>query len=299
MQTKELIRKGLGAAPVATVLRAINSSPRLSEDQRAAMYRRVTKKIASDPEVLFSHRVPTGRTVSIHLDGTIRRLHWTGTYETDALPLFTSYARDSDVILDIGAAEGIYSLFAAAVSPSVTIVAFEASPGEQSRFRANVAVNAELTDGRVHLRTEALADHDGTADFWEVRGGTSSLNPGFRPGAVPLTVAVRTGDAVVGDLTPGRVDLVKIDTESTEPAVLRGLNETVERDRPAIFCEVLHGRSEAELQALIDRWDYRTYWLSGEGAVARPRIEGDPSNRYVNCLFLPDDRGPRAPAPLR
>lgn len=300
MQAKELIRTSLGVRPVSTVLRAVNSSPRLTEDQRATVYHRVTKKVANDPDRVFRHRVPTGRTVSIHLDGTIRRLYWTGTFETDALPLFTSYARDSQVILDIGAAEGVYTLFAAAVSPRSQIVAFEASPAEQRRLRANLDANRSLVAGRVDLRPEALADHEGTADLFEVPGGTSSLNPGFRPGSTPRTVTVSTGDAVVAEVAPGgRVDLIKVDTESTEPAVLRGLRDTIERDRPVIFCEVLSGRTEADLQPLIDGWGYRSHWLSAEGPVARRTIEGDPTNRYANWLFLPDDGPPRPSAPLR
>jgi hypothetical protein len=108
---------------------------------------------------------------------------------------------------------------------------------------------------------------------------------------VTRTVEVACGDDVVADLLPDRtVDLIKLDTESTEPAALRGLDATVERDRPVIFCEVLAGRTEPELQPLVDKWGYRTYWLSDDGPVLREPIIGEKSN--VNWLFLPDDRAP-------
>lgn len=293
MSAKETVRTVLGSGPVARVLRAANSAARLTEDQRATFYRRVTKKLPSAPDVVFRHTVTGGEEISVHLDGTIRRLYWTGTYETDALPLFTTYARTADAILDVGAAEGIYTLFAAAVNSNARILSFEAAPQQYERLRANLAENALLLGDRVQVVTAALADHHGTAKFYEVSGGTSSLNPDFRPGSPSLEVEVTPGDPVVADLLEGhQVDLVKVDTESTEPAVLRGLGATIARDRPVIFCEVLAGRTEVDLQLLLDQWGYRTYWLGADGPVRRHRIQGDPTNRYANWLFLPDDRPP-------
>ncbi len=296
---KELLRKVLAWGPVSSGLRAINSSSVLSEPQRAAFYRRVTKKIPSDPSVQFHHRVPGGAELAIHLDGTIRRLHWTGTYETDSLPLFVAYARDCDAVLDVGAAEGIYGLFAAAVNPTARIVTFEASARQLQRLQANVAANPAMVGNRFEVVSSALSDHVGTAHFYEVPGGTSSLNPAFRPGSPSRQVQVVPGDHVVAERLGGhRVDLIKVDTESTEPAVLRGLRSTIERDRPVIFCEVLWRRTEADLQVLLDNWDYRCYQLGPDGPVRRDRIEGDPSNRDANWVFLPDDRPPRDPADI-
>lgn len=296
---KERVRHAMNWGPVPKVLRSINSAPWLSEPQRAAMYRRVTRSLPSDPDRLFRHRVPGGGEMSIHLDGTIRRLYWTGTYETDALPYFAAYASDADAILDVGAAEGVYSLFAAAVNPTAAILSFEASARQLARLQANHRANPLLAADRWHLVSDALSDEVGTALFYEVPGGTSSLNPEFRPGSQGREVPVVRGDSVVAERLAGRrVELIKVDTESTEPAVLRGLRETIERDRPVLLCEVLSGRTEDELQVLIDEWGYRSYQLEPEGPARRERIVGDPTHRAANWLFLPDDRPPRAAASI-
>lgn len=293
MQSKEVVRKVLGAGPVAAALHWANTHPRLSDRGRLHLYHRVTKKISADPARIFTHRVTGGEEIRLHLEGTIRRLYWTGTYETDALPLFTEYARQSSAILDVGAAEGVYALFAAAVNPTAQILAFEPGGAQQVRLAENLAANAALVGDRLTVVAKALSDTTGTADFHELPGGTSSLNAEFRADTVTRQVEVARGDDVVAELLPDTpIDLIKIDTESTEPAVLRGLASTIERDRPAIFCEVLANRSEAELQPLVDAWGYRTYWLAADGAVARQPIAGDPTHRFVNWLFLPDDRPP-------
>jgi FkbM family methyltransferase len=291
VQTKEMARSVLAAPPVAAVLHRVGSSPHLPERARAKLYFKVTKKIPPNPDRIFTHQVAGGEAIRLHLDGTVRRLYWTGSYEADALPLFAEYAAQSSTILDVGAAEGVYSLFAAARSPEALILAFEPGGPQLERLGANLASNDPKLSGRIQVVAKALADRSGTTEFYELPGGTSSLNSEFRSSTVTRTVEVARGDDVVAELIPDRtVDLVKLDTESTEPAALRGLDGTVKRDRPVIFCEVLAGRTEPELQPLVDEWGYRTYWLSDDGPVARDRIVGVKSN--VNWLFLPDDRAP-------
>ncbi len=135
---------------------------------------------------------------------------------------------------------------------------------------------------RLTVVAKALSDTTGTADFHELPGGTSSLNAEFRADTVTRQVEVARGDDVVAELLPDTpVDLIKIDTESTEPAVLRGLASTIERDRPVIFCEVLVNRSEAEPRAARRRrGGHRTYWLAPPtSAVADQPIARRPHPR--------------------
>jgi hypothetical protein len=81
-----------------------------------------------------------------------------------------------------------------------------------------------------------------------------------------------------------RVDLVKIDTESTEPQVLQGMLQTLTRDRPNIICEVLKGRgSEQAVEDLLSPLGYRFYLLTPDGPKLRDRIVGHP--QWLNYLF--------------
>lgn len=292
MDATALAKRAISARPVAATLRAVNRAPWLPEEARHRLYTRLTRRIDWDPTSVFTWTVPGGETLRIHRDGTIRELDLTGRYEEDSLPLFAACARRADAVLDIGSAEGIYALVAAASSPSAAVVAFEPSPGQHRRLAANLALNAGWTGDRLRASDLALANEEGRASFYDVPGN-SSLNPDFRPDAPVVEVRVARGDDVVAELLPGRrIDLVKVDTESTEPDVLRGLAATIERDQPTIFCEVLAGRTEAALQELLDGWGYRTWWLGPDGPRGPEPIVGDPTYRHANWLFLPEGRTP-------
>jgi hypothetical protein len=55
-----------------------------------------------------------------------------------------------------------------------------------------------------------------------------------------------------------RVDLVKIDTESTEPSVLRGMRAILEKSRPHLIIEVLpNWNTMPELEAILAPLGYR------------------------------------------
>ena len=113
----------------------------------------------------------------------------------------------------------------------------------------------------------------------------------LRSTTVPLT----TLDRFVRENGLDRVDLVKIDTETTEPQVLRGMNETIRRHKPFIVCEVLKGRgSEQPVEELVRSFGYRSYLLTPDGPVACNRIEGHPE--WLNYLFT--DLGPAEVARL-
>ena len=84
-----------------------------------------------------------------------------------------------------------------------------------------------------------------------------------------------------------RIDLVKIDTESTEPTVLRGLTTCLERHHPDIVCEVLVGRTEAQLMEVLAPLGYRFWSITSNGLERRENIVAD--RRFLNYLFTTAD----------
>ena len=288
---KATARKVLSSAPGRSVLRYLTASSPLPFRVRRRLYLKVGKKVRPPVGAEFEQPVPGGLPVRFRLDGTVRELFWVGAFETDSLPLFVAYAQRSSCVLDVGAAEGLYALLAAAVSPGSTVLAFEPGSRQIGRLEANLQLNRPGAGTSVRAVDIALSDHNGEAQFFELPGGTSSLNPEFRSNTEPRSVRVARGDDILPDLLGTQpVDLMKIDTESTEPEVLAGLRATVARDRPVIFCEVLRGRSEDRLQRIVDELGYRAWWLSGYGPVRQDRIVGRAG--FVNWLFLPDHDAP-------
>lgn len=190
----------------------------------------------------------------------------------------------SGAFLDIGLNVGPYALLGRAFSDR-EVIGFEPTPD-----LAEVAENCGKSNGLDYtVERIALGDSNGTATLYlsDSTDSSNSLNASFRPNSFVLEVPLQTLDSYADEkeLLPG---VLKVDTETTEPAVLRGSRDTVLRHRPWIFCEVLAGDVGAELMEVMADWGYRWYHLDGVGPLtARDVIEGN--NTDLMWLFAPEE----------
>jgi len=215
---------------------------------------------------------------------------WAG-HEPETSALFFALARKAEATLDVGAHVGYYAMLAAHASPSGRVIALEPLPAIHARLRRHVSLNRLAN---VECLMAAAGAREGTADFYHVGAGlptSSSLSREFMTGTqglVSTPVPVVVLDRLVRERGLSRVDLVKIDTESTEPDVLEGMRDTLARDRPWIVCEVLKGRgAEERLGPILEPFGYRFYLLTPQGPVPKTGIEGDP--QWLNYLFAARD----------
>lgn len=219
-----------------------------------------------------------------------RRLQETGfaRYEPEAMAVYlAAIDRLPDrSAFDVGANVGVFSLLASAIT-DVEVIGFEPTPDLAAAFRRIVAAN------RLECIVEEIAlgatSGRATLHLSDVTDSSNSLRSGFRPGDRTVHVALETLDAYVA--RTGRVPgALKIDTESTEPDVLRGALETLKTAGPWIVCEVLAGRTEAELMDILRPLGYRWYPLTGEiPAIAADEIVGDPTYQHMDWLFTPEE----------
>ena len=282
-RAKNVLRAGLATPLVRDGLRWVINSEAISPRIRDVVHRKIAKRARFKPGEVFQHTTPDGVRLMFLHHGAPNYLYWLGHYEPETTAVFCRLARDARCILDIGAADGLYALLAAATS-SARIVAFEPFAGAADVARQNIDLNAHVTS-RVELHAIALGDEDTTTTLYVAGegGGTSSLNEAFRRTHREQPVEVRRGDSFLPTLGIDRVDLLKIDTESTEPAVLRGMPRALTQ-HPDIVCEVLHDRTERELDAILRPLGYRFFWIGPAGLVER-ELAGDPSYRHPNYLF--------------
>jgi FkbM family methyltransferase len=207
-------------------------------------------------------------------------------YEPDTLACFLAavHQADGEPVFDVGANIGVFAWLAAALTPA-KVVAFEPTPDLADQMRAICAANG-LT---VRVEEVALGAASGTAELFlsDKTDSSNSLRAGFRPSHKSVSVPVERVDDYVArtGLAPA---VMKIDTESTEPDVLRGATRLLAERRPWIICEVLAGRTEADLTAILAPLGYSWYRIDGPGPLeARDQIEGDPSYAHMNWLFAP------------
>jgi FkbM family methyltransferase len=205
--------------------------------------------------------------------------------ETMAAFLATIEYTEAEVAFDVGANIGVYSLVGAATTRA-QLVGFEPEPGLAAAFEAI----ARLNDLPCVIERVAPGRDTGSATlFLSAATDTSnSLSEGFRPARGTIEVPVeRLDDYVARTLLIPRV--LKIDTESTEPAVIRGGLRLFERHRPWIICEVLAGLTETELMALLGSLGYHYYRLGPEGEPHEmATVVGDATYRNRDWLFAPE-----------
>jgi FkbM family methyltransferase len=160
-----------------------------------------------------------------------------GTYEPEQTAAFQQVVRPGSVVYDVGAHYGYYSLLASQLAgPSGRVIAFEPSPRNLSVLRRHIQLNH--ADNVTVLET-AVSDHEGEARFDDRAGsGVGHLSP-----TGPITVRLTTLDAL-GERFPAP-DVVTIDVEGAEEAVLAGGRSLLEHTRPAIFLST-HGAALRE-----------------------------------------------------
>lgn len=256
--------------------------------------------LRSDAVIKHLHRagtsrceLPNGRSLKLWSRGddwVSTQIYWRGLrgYEPETAPLFFRLAEHSRVILDVGAYVGFFTLLAAHANPNGRVFAFEPMPRVYERLRRNVAIN-RVTN--VECIRACVGEETGTAKFYTTSDlpTSSSLSLEFMKNTENLQqiiVDVVSLDEFVREREIGSVDLIKIDTESTEPQVLTGMLQTLRRDQPIIFCEVLKGRGSAEaVEGILRPLGYRFYLLTPKGPIVNDHVEGHPE--WLNYLFVP------------
>jgi len=96
--------------------------------------------------------------------GIETELFWRGlddAWEVASLGVWIKLCQNAEVILDIGAAEGLYALVANALRPDSVIIAFEPVPSSARELRRNVVIN----EAAVECFEAAVADFEGKASF--------------------------------------------------------------------------------------------------------------------------------------
>ena len=158
----------------------------------------------------------------------------------------------AQVIFDLGSHIGASVLRLRAAYPRARIYAFEPDPATFARLAVNVAQLPDVT-----IQPWAISDSDGRAAFYPRRQSwISSMSPGGSAGSEIVVESVTLDSALVR-LGVDHIDLLKIDVEGVESAILRRFRSL---SKVSMIVGELHGESDcAEVLRLLTGWDVETH----------------------------------------
>ena len=169
------------------------------------------------------------------------RLRRDGAVEPEVTALFGHLAPRLRVVFDVGANWGYYPLLLG-TDPCFQgeVHAFEIAPGTAAGLRR--LVTAAALDERVAVHGFGLSDADGEARLSRERHSYLAHIVAAGHRGRSERVPVRRLDGL--DLPPP--DLVKIDVEGHEAAVLAGARQTLRRHRPLVILESWYDAGDLE-----------------------------------------------------
>lgn len=206
---------------------------------------------------------------------------------------FSHLAKSGELLLDVGAYAGLYSLVAARFNSNVKIAAFEASTVSYGRLVRDVILNnleSRICAGHYAAWHEtALLEFEHFTGIYSMSPGNSSIatvqSPDFveKVLAIPLDQLLADVDRLPGVFGSRSLGLkkfsgiaaIKIDVEGAEENVLRGAIRVLTSHRPNIICELLTEDAASSVREFMADLGYS--------------VEVVPTERR-NYLLIPEER---------
>lgn len=210
--------------------------------------------------------------INLYLGNDVSRPTYIGgCIEPNEFAFIGSVLKPGMVMIDIGANDGLFTVFAAKrVGKKGRVFAFEPSTREFARLKANIALNRLRN---VTAVPKALSNISGSTQLKISEYGHEGQNTlgdfahAVKQAGIQMVEVCRLDEWLRGqDIC--RLDLIKIDVEGAEHKVLQGGQETIRKFKPIILVELLdkalqyQGSSAGQvIQFLLDL-NYRIYDFS-------------------------------------
>ncbi len=196
------------------------------------------------------------------MQGSIERnIYFLGTYEAGTLEVIhrslSSWGGDTTFV-DIGAHNGLMSLYAALISSASRVFSFEPNPHMFEVLKANLELNSCTTITPFAL---ALGDQQGTVSIETNAGNSGAAHISTSADATEHNIPVDTFDHVAKTNGLDHVNLMLMDVEGYENNVLIGAKETLGVHKPDLIIEYDPTDRDNRVTDVLQRHGYEVYVL--------------------------------------
>ena len=232
-----------------------------------------------------------GFRIECDLSVVFERAIYLGLYDLPELAVVERLLTGKGVFIDCGANLGGYSLYAAnKLRSNSSVISLEPNPEVFPRLTANIRLNG--FGKYVEAHAVALSDQEGTAKLWipSYTHTIASLAPDKvkDPDATYVEVPLKTLDSILGER---KMEGMKIDAEGHELAILKGSEQTLQRDSPWLLleCDVTIEQSLSlenwPVHRFLATMDYQAFEISDlETPLDPPEIRKSQADA-INLLY--------------
>ena len=210
-----------------------------------------------------------------------------GGWEKVSIDLWIKLSKISNVILDIGANTGVYALTSQALNPNAKVYAFEPVNRVFEKLKNNIIINKFP----IKCLDSAVSDKDGNAVIYDEGGEhiysvTVNLN---LSGTQAKEVKIKTLklSSLIKKEKIKNIDLIKIDVETHEAEVLKGMDEYLNIYKPTLLIEILNDDVAKNVQYYLDGKGY-LYFDIDEKSPPKLRKSLQKSSYYNYLICQPN-----------
>lgn len=209
----------------------------------------------------------------------------TGGWEKESLRLWIKLCEQSDIIFDVGANTGVYSLIAKTINPQAQVFAFEPVKRVFQKLHKNVALN----NYNIYAVEAALSNSEGTATIYDTDAEhTYSVTVGKNmhssdSAVIETKIQTITLQSFIQNNNLSKIDLMKIDVETHEPEVLEGFGTYLSEFKPTILIEILDDVIGKKVHHLIKDLGYLYFNIDETKAIRQTSTIG--KSDYFNYLL--------------
>lgn len=221
------------------------------------------------------------------------QLFWKGIddcWEKNSVKIWKHLSAKSNIIFDVGANTGVYSLIAKTVNNKSSVHAFEPFPS----IYKTLLKNAELNHYDIHCNCTAVSNYKGHGviysedpDFaYSVTVNKNLWAKDEKVFEIPITTT--TLKNYIEEHQISRIDLMKIDVETHEPEVMEGFASYFSKFKPIILIEILNQEVAEKLSTFFPTEYFEFYNIDEEKGISK--ASKLTKSELFNFLIIPKEK---------